>query len=101
MKLNMYSIFDIAVGAYMRPFFMQADGQAQRMFIDMCGDAEHDVGKHPEDYSLVRIGVWDDQDANTSVEAVSCLITGLEAVAAGRKVNGQMLMELEKEISNG
>mgnify|MGYP000196989557 CR=1 FL=1 len=101
MKLNMYAIFDSAVGAYMRPFFLQADGQAQRMFSDMASDAEHEVGRHPEDYSLCRIGVWDDENAETAVEAVTTIITGLEAVAASRKVNSQRVLELNKEIEGG
>ena len=84
MKLNMYSIFDTATGAYMRPFFLQSDGQALRMFSDLVNDKEHEVGKHPEDYSLVRFGVWDDQNCNVSQEAVETLSTANEMVARSR-----------------
>ena len=86
MRLNVYSIFDTATGAYMRPFFLQSDGQAMRLFCDIAMDAEHEVGKHPEDYHLARLGVWNDQDAQYSPEKVSTLITGLQAVAASRQV---------------
>ena len=55
MRLNVYTIFDSASSAYMRPFFMSSDGQALRSFTDISQDAEHEVGKHPEDYSLFRI----------------------------------------------
>ena len=55
MRLNVYTIFDSAAGAYMRPFFMQSDGQALRSFTDIATDKDHEIGKHPEDYSLYRI----------------------------------------------
>lgn len=58
MKLNAYCIYDTATAAYMRPVFMQSDGQAIRTFIDIATSADSDIGKHPEDYSLVRIGIW-------------------------------------------
>ena len=87
MKLNVYSIFDSAAGAYTRPFYTQADAQALRMFTDIALDADNDIGKHPEDYSLVRCGVWNDQDAQFTPEAVETLATANEVIAASRKVS--------------
>ena len=98
MRLNQYSIFDMATGAYMRPFFMQSDGQAMRAFKDLCMDANHEVGKHPEDYSLVRSGVWDDQTAQTQPEDTLVLANGLEVVAQSRKVNGDQLDGFDQSI---
>ncbi len=99
MKMNMYSIYDTATGAYMRPFFLQSDGQALRMFEDIVMDAEHEVGKHPEDYSVARIGLFNDQTAELTDENVEILATGMEMVAKGRKVNGEQL-QLNEEIYN-
>lgn len=91
MILNMYSIFDVASGAYMRPFFLLADAQAVRSFSEIVGDPEHEVGKHPEDYSLVRIGTFDDQQARIHPEDVQVLVTGLEVVSASRNAaNGDL-----------
>ena len=64
MNLNIYTIFDTASGTYMRPFFTQADGQAVRSFKDISCDAEHEIGQHPEDYSLWRIGLYDDNSGS-------------------------------------
>lgn len=86
MKLNIYSIYDTAVGAYMRPQFMQSDGQAIRLFSDLATSADNEVGKHPEDYSLVRLGVWDDNTGKFQPEDKETLITGNEAVANSRKI---------------
>lgn len=86
MRINAYSIYDTASGVYMRPFFLEADGQAIRAFSDMAVDAEHDIGRHPEDYSLCRIGIFDNNKGQFTPEDVLTLITGNEAVAASRKV---------------
>ena len=54
MKLNAYTVFDKAAGAYTRPFFMQSDAQAIRAFGDDAVRADSPVAAHPEDYSLAR-----------------------------------------------
>ena len=53
-------------------------------------DKESDIGKHPEDYHLARLGVWNDQDAQYSPEKVSTLITGLEARARVLEARAQL-----------
>ncbi len=101
MKLNMYSIYDTAAACYTRPFYMQSDGQAMRSFTDISSDADHEIGKHPEDYSLHRIGVWDDSNARTHSEKPECLSTALEAIANSRAVNPNNLEVFDKNISAG
>ncbi len=86
MKINIYTIFDTASGLYMRPFFMNADAAAIRTFGELSTDADHEVGKHPEDYSLFRIGIYDDNTAVITAETRSCLSTALELVASVRNV---------------
>jgi len=84
MLMHVYSVFDTAAGIYMRPFVSQADGEATRMFGDLSTDAEHPIGKHPEDYSLFRLGSFNDQNGGLTVEPPECLCTGLEMVALRR-----------------
>jgi hypothetical protein len=84
MKLNAYAIFDSAAGVYMRPFFAQANGLATRMFSDLACDAEHDVGKHPEDYSVYIIGEYDDQTGELKPVQKECLATAEELVSLSR-----------------
>ena len=84
MKYNAYAIFDKGVQAYMRPFFMQADGQAMRLFGDMSVDAEHDIGKHPEDYSLFRIGEYDESSGELIKCEPRCLARAHELAARSR-----------------
>lgn len=85
MKMNFYSVFDSAVNAYMRPFVMQADNQAIRMFTDEAVNAESDISKHPEDYSLFRLGSFDDNEGEIIPEEPRCLGRAHELAAATRE----------------
>jgi len=101
MNLNAYTIYDVASGVYMRPFFSQADGQAIRGFNDIATDANHEVGKHPEDYTLYRVGRFNDTSGKLEGEELEKLTTGLEAVSNSRNVNQDNITELERKINNG
>ncbi len=87
MKLNAYTIYDVASGVYMRPFFSQADGQATRGFKDIATDADHEVGKHPEDYTLYRIGTFNDTTGKMTGEELEKLATALEMTHLDRNPN--------------
>ena len=98
MKLNAYTIYDVASGVYMRPFFSQADGQAVRGFKDIACDADHEIGKHPEDYTLYRIGAFNDTTGKMEGEELEKLATALEMVSSSRQVNQDNIEQLHKEI---
>lgn len=98
MKLTIYSVYDTAAGLYSRPFFTQTDAEARRSFNDIAMDAEHPIGKHPEDYSLFRIGIFDDNTGLLSNEANECLCTGLEMVAASRNIQRDTLEAITEDL---
>ena len=59
MIVNLYAVYDRCSGVYDGPIPGQSDGQMIRRFSDMAvGDTE--IGKHPEDYTLFRVGSWND-----------------------------------------
>ena len=60
MKLLMFSVYDTATQAYMRPFYAQTQKLAERMFDDLVMDQNQEVFRHPEDYSLFQVGEFDD-----------------------------------------
>ena len=62
MKIQMYSIFDIAAGAFNTPFFQQNDLLAKRIFRNLTEDPETSVGKNPEDFSLHHVGEFCDEE---------------------------------------
>lgn len=96
MKHNMYAIYDTAAGMYLRPFTAIADGQAQRGFSDIIMDKDHEFGKHPEDYTLFKVGIFDDNNGEITPFVPEKIITGLAVVAASREIKPGSL----KEISN-
>ncbi len=98
MKLNIYSIYDTASGLYSRPIFSQSDGEAKRSFQDLVNQEDHPVGKHPEDYSIFRLGIFDDVKGSFINEDNECLNTGLEAVASSRTVNHEDIVKFNKAL---
>lgn len=87
MIVRLYAIFDSASGVYDGPFRCKTDGEARRMFIDIASDAEHPIGKHPADYTLMCVGKWNDGTGHVMAEGPSKIINGLEAVASAQKVD--------------
>lgn len=59
----MMAIKDRALDAYMRPFFAHSVGQAVRMFQDEINNNQGEMHKHPDDYDLYHLGLWDDKTA--------------------------------------
>lgn len=88
MKLFMFSIMDRASGVYDRPFVSRSDAEAVRSFTDIACDETHPVGAHPDDFTLFRVGVWDDTTGNIDPQAPEKVINGVEAVASRGNVVG-------------
>jgi len=79
MKLNVYSIFDSAAKAYTAPFFMHNDGLAIRAFQDnVNAEQENNISKHPDQFTLFKIGEFDDATGEIKTDVIKSLGTGLE-----------------------
>ncbi len=61
MKLCVYSVFDVKSGIFNTPFFQINDNVARRSFMDLVNDPQSLLYKHPEDFTLWRLGEFDDQ----------------------------------------
>lgn len=63
MKMKMFSILDVVVGAFNRPYCLVSRGQAVRSFIDEIQRAseENPMYKHPKDYELYELAEFDDE----------------------------------------
>lgn len=55
------AVHDRQLNAFMRPFVAQSPGQAIRSFRDEVNREGSEMNRHPEDYTLYRVGVWDQQ----------------------------------------
>ena len=66
MTLRIFAIYDIKAEMYNSPFFFVSRGQAIRAFKDLANDAQSMIGKHPGDFKLVEIGLFDDNSGAIS-----------------------------------
>ena len=64
MKLYLYSIYDSAAKVYNRPFYQHTKGQAIRSFTDLVNDEQSELNKHPADYYLAEMGVFEDDSGS-------------------------------------
>ncbi len=86
MKVQCYAIFDTCSGIYEKPFFSTADALVKREFQDVATAADHPMAKHPEHYSLWRLGIFNNQTGKIQDEANECLCTALEAISQSQSV---------------
>lgn len=68
MKTTLFTVYDTKAEAYLPPFNFNTIGQALRAFADMCNTPEHGFCRHPEDYTLFKLGTFDDQKALFDLE---------------------------------
>lgn len=61
MILTAFCLLDTKTGMFNAPFFMAHPGQAIRACIDLGQDMGTTVGRHPADFTLCEIGLFDDQ----------------------------------------
>ena len=66
MKHGIFSIHDSKTGAFMTPFTNFNNATALRTFSDAIKQPDTNLHNHPEDYSLHRIGTFED-DTGTVV----------------------------------
>ncbi len=93
MRQFLYAVFDSASGVYDRPWVSLSDGAALRGFSDISCDAEHPIGKHPECYSLYRIGEYDDNTGIITPEDAIVIGKAHELVSASRKIIGEQQVD--------
>lgn len=60
-RISIFAVYDKKAAAYLQPFYFPQKGQAIRAFEDSVKDPQSAFAKHPADYSLFKIGEYDDQ----------------------------------------
>lgn len=64
MIMQVFSVHDKAVGAYLPPWYARSKGEAIRSFTDACNNKEQNFAKYSLDYTLVWLGEWDDSSGH-------------------------------------
>lgn len=60
MVTKVFAVYDKKAEAFMAPFVYPAVGQALRAFSDTCNNPESVFFRHPADFDLYELGVFDD-----------------------------------------
>ncbi len=82
MKHFVLSIFDEKAAAFLPPFVLHREEMALRVFKDMLVSSDHQFGKHPEDYTMFVIGVFDDGKGTIEPCPPRSLGNGLELLSS-------------------
>ncbi len=91
---KIFVIYDAAAAAYFPPFFIHEEGIAIRTFTDCVNDKEHPFGKHPKDYTLMEIGVFDDANGKiTTLQTQKPLGNGLSFVQKSADPDHMSILE--------
>lgn len=77
-KLQAFSIRDVQVGLYNRPYYMLSQGQAVRSFTDEINRPSDDnpMYKHPSDYELYWLGEFDEESGQFISTGPKIVISG-------------------------
>lgn len=76
MEQNIYTIHDSKADAFLQPFFMRQDAEARRAFEQLVLEPGHRFNQTPEDYTLFKIGTWDEFAAKIESTPIESLING-------------------------
>jgi hypothetical protein len=77
------SIKDQASGAYSRPVFVAARGQAVRSFSDELSRPDSELHRHPDDFELHCLALFDDTTGSfvPLADGPECLVRGRDLVS--------------------
>ncbi len=87
MNLQIFTVYDSKIEAYLVPFYFKNRGECLRTFTDTVNDPSHMFNRHPGDYTLFHIGQYNEDDASFSL--------------LDHHVNLGKAIEFIKEDSNG
>jgi len=76
--MRIYSIYDTKAEQYGNPVYCRTDAEARRQFGVVAQDQTTEIGKHPEDFLLFRLGTWDPENGTIKTEAGTCIAKAIE-----------------------
>jgi hypothetical protein len=73
MKKPMFAVFDNVAKLYMQPFLETTDGTAVRAIQD-AAKGDHPFAKHPADFTLTRLGMYDEETGTLNQDSKADII---------------------------
>lgn len=99
MHLTSYSVYDSKMKLYLPPFFTERDEIAVRSFCDLAIDPNHTFGRHPADFTLFKIGIFDQETGILEDIPKEPLGTALEMQS--RYIQPPLALFQQQEKTNG
>lgn len=98
MRLEMFTVYDKAVQAYLPPFYCRSHGEALRSFTATVNEKDHQFNKYAADYVLFHLGQFDDaggvfvsQEPVRVLSALEVLVPDNPFVPEDGRLNGEGL----------
>lgn len=82
MKLNLYTIYDNKVQAYMNPFYARTNAEAIRGFATAVNQEGTDFNRWANDYCLYKVATWDPETAELVIMPMENLGLAAEYIEA-------------------
>lgn len=77
MTQQVFTVYDSKAEQYLAPFVTNTVGVAERMFSELVNQDGHQFNRHPEDYTLYRIGTFDSHDAVLAPSPMTAIATAI------------------------
>lgn len=71
MIYDVFAVHDSKAEAYLPPFILPNSAMAKRVFADCINSNSHQFGANPPDYTLFRLGQFDDSSGQFLLERAS------------------------------
>jgi len=76
--MRLYTVYDNKAEQYGNPVASRTDAEARRQFGVVARDPSTEIGKHPEDFVLFRIGSYDNETGIITPETGPCIAKAIE-----------------------
>lgn len=83
MILQVFTVLDKAVGAYLPPYYSRSKGEGIRSFSDAVSEEGSRFAKHATDFVLMHLGEFDDGTGLYHCGEPQRLISALECLSGG------------------
>lgn len=87
MTQQIFAIWDSKAEQYLQPFTTNTVGVAERMFTELVNQDGHQLNRHPEDYTLYKIGTFDTADAVIAPCPLTAICTGVAVLRGAYEAN--------------
>ena len=102
MKTNVFAVYDSKAEMYQGPVFVPAVGAAIRAFADAVNDPKTELSKHPGDYVLYQIAMFNDASGTfENLEPAKHLGIGSDYVRMERRFENADYLTKPVEVANG